>query len=74
MPIYSYVCVTPKTDKKEQPCNHEYDVLYTSFAAAEREEAEEACPSCGGKEKVRKLPQGTSHILKGKGWARDNYS
>lgn len=50
------------------PCNHEYEVFYTSVSKAEIEEPSEACPKCDGKDKERLISTGTSHILKGKGW------
>lgn len=54
-------------------CGLEYEVFYTSISAAEREEANEACPKCGGTDKKRLISTGTSHILKGKGWYKDGY-
>ena len=50
------------------PCGHESEVFFTSVARAEAEEPSEACPVCGGLEKRRLVAQGTTHILKGKGW------
>lgn len=85
MPIYAYVCqerVLPEPAPATlegaiealKPCGHEYEVFYLSISRAEVEEPDEACPRCGGKAKKRLISQGTSHILKGTGWAKDNYS
>ena len=86
MPIYQYRCqevstskleTTPPDVAREQPelvqCGHIYEVFYTSFGAVEREEPEAECEVCGGKNKTKLISQGTSHILKGKGWYRDGY-
>lgn len=64
MPIHDYEC-----DK----CKKAFDVYYASFSAVEKEEPEEKCPHCGSKKKTRVVSKGTSFILKGKGWAKDNY-
>lgn len=64
MPIHNYKC---------KKCKHEYEVFYTTQSAVEKEEADEQCPKCESKQKERQFPKGTSFILKGKGWARDNY-
>lgn len=72
VPIYQYKCLTEKLPEEYkmvgEPCNHEYEVFYTSVSRAETDEPSEACPKCGGKEKERLISTGTSHILKGKGW------
>lgn len=65
-PIYSYSCQNKK-------CKHEFDVLYTSISAAEKEEKEEVCPLCKSLKKKKLPPKGTSFELKGTGWARDQY-
>ncbi len=64
MPVHSYSC---------KKCSKEYDVFYTSQSAVEREEKDEKCPECGSKRKKKLVAKGTSFVLKGKGWARDNY-
>jgi len=66
MPIYSYVCLNRK-------CKNEYDVLFTSISAAEKEEKEEVCPLCKSLKKKKLPPKGTSFSLKGSGWYRDKY-
>ncbi len=63
MPVYEYSC---------KDCGTEFEVLYTSFGAAEETEVDEVCPSCGSKEKERLVSQG-DFILKGSGWAKDRY-
>jgi predicted nucleic acid-binding Zn ribbon protein len=80
VPIYQYKCesIVSKPYIKDvasvnYECGHEYEVFYTSMSAAERDEPGEACPACGGVEKKRLISQGTSHILKGKGWYKDGY-
>lgn len=83
MPIYAYKCEHNLTHTEAAmihdnalytgPCGHEYEVFYQNHAAVDREEANEVCPLCGGKEKERLINTGTSHILKGRGWARDGY-
>jgi predicted nucleic acid-binding Zn ribbon protein len=81
MPIYSYQCesfieVIPEGKTlpvSRHPCDHKFEVFYRSIGEAERDERSETCPSCGGKNKTKLISQGTSHILKGKGWYRDGY-
>lgn len=79
MPIYRYQCESLTLPKPEpssldsaiealKPCEHEYEVFYSSIPRAEAEEGEEPCPKCGGKDKKRLISTGTSHTLKGKGW------
>jgi putative FmdB family regulatory protein len=65
MPIYQYNC---------KACTKEYEVFYTSQEAVKREEKKEKCPECGSTKKKKLVSKGTDFILKGKGWARDNYS
>jgi predicted nucleic acid-binding Zn ribbon protein len=71
MPILGYLCLSKKN---KRACNHEFEVFYQNHGAVEREEPAEACPKCGGLKKKRLINTGTTHILKGKGWARDGYS
>jgi len=58
---------------EKQACGNEYEVFYLSVSKVADEEPKEACPACGGTEKERLISQGTSHILKGKGWYKDGY-
>lgn len=58
---------------KVEQCGHEYDVLYTSFGAVEREEPLEKCDVCEGTQKERLLTTSSSFILKGRGWFKDGY-
>lgn len=73
LPDYRGCCSESSAHYVEEPCANEYEVFYTSIAKAELEEADESCPDCGGNDKKRLISQGTSHILKGKGWYRDGY-
>lgn len=76
MPFYGYKCesiVKADNSKDQFTCGHEYEVFFTSVARAEAEEPSEACPVCGGLEKRRLVAQGTTHVLKGKGWFKDGY-
>lgn len=76
MPIYRYRCTTPKAEDNhvtKVACGNEYEVFYLSVSKVSDEEPKEACPACGGTEKERLISQGTSHILKGKGWYKDGY-
>lgn len=61
------VCCS-ETVAHARPCGHQYEVLYTSFGAVEREEASTKCEVCGGSSKERLLTTSSSFILKGKGW------
>ena len=65
MPIRAYACLK---------CKEEFEELYTSFAAEEREEPDVKCPKCGSLEKERLVSSGTSFKLNGNGWAKDLYS
>lgn len=65
MPMYGYRC---------KKCEHEYEVFYRSIKSVESEEPEEVCPKCASKEKEKLVNQGTSFLLKGRGWAKDRYS
>jgi putative FmdB family regulatory protein len=61
MAIFRYLC---------RICNIEFE-----FMKIRSDEVAE-CPKCetkGEENLERQIPQGTSHILKGSGWARDNY-
>lgn len=60
MPINAYEC---------QKCGHRFEHLKI------RSYDEPECPECGApKEALEKeFPKGTSHQLKGAGWAKDNY-
>jgi putative FmdB family regulatory protein len=64
MPIYAYKC---------HNCQHEYETLYLSFSAVEKEEPEERCPKCASPDKERLINKNTSFQLKGGGWAKDKY-
>lgn len=64
MPIYRYKCLS---------CEHEFEQLYLSFSAAEREEETEPCPKCAAVNKERLINKSTSFLLKGGGWAKDRY-
>jgi putative FmdB family regulatory protein len=64
MPIYEYQC---------KKCEKDFEVFYTSQSAVKKEEKMETCPHCGATEKKKKVSTGTSHVLKGTGWARDGY-
>jgi len=67
-------CCGLSMSKHHEHCMNEFDVLYTSHGAAEREEPTEACPKCGDTGKERLVSTGTSFVLKGSGWAKDRYS
>ena len=62
------VCCSETAVAHARLCGHEYEVLYTSFGAVERDERGEVCPKCGGSSKERLLTTSSSFILKGKGW------
>jgi predicted nucleic acid-binding Zn ribbon protein len=70
---YRGCCGESSAHYVEEECGHEYEVFYKSIGEAERDEPSEACPECGGTNKKRLISTGTSHILKGKGWAKDGY-
>lgn len=80
-PIYGYECKTsveviPEGSQlpvSRRPCGHKFEVLYKSPSAVQLEEASEACPACGGTDKVRDTVNKTSHVLKGSGWFKDGY-
>jgi len=65
MPIINYVC----TD-----CEKEYEIFYKTQSERELEEAETPCPQCGSVNKTKQISKNTGFILKGRGWAHDNYS
>lgn len=62
MPFYKYKC-------KNESCNIEYEVFYTSISKVEEEEPTEKCPKCDSTEKEKLVATGTSFILKGNNWA-----
>jgi putative FmdB family regulatory protein len=66
MPFIDYKC-------KNEECNHEFNVFYTSQSAKDREEAEEKCPKCGSTEKEQQISRETSFVLKGGGWFKQGY-
>jgi len=61
MPTYLFKC---------EDCDHERE-LVTSIAKFDEVREEIMCEKCGGKMKV--VINGTSFLLKGKGWAKDGY-
>jgi len=64
MPVFGYKCVQ---------CDHEFEVLYKTQSAVEREEPTEKCPECGSEKKERdEVPKRTSFQLKGK-WFKEGY-
>ena len=63
MPIYRYIC---------NNCGHSFETLFLSFSTAEAEEEKTTCPKCGSLNKKKEIG-GTSFILKGGGWSKDNY-
>lgn len=65
---YKGCCGESSAHWTDLPCEHEYEVFYSSIPRAEAEEGDEVCPKCGGKDKKRLISTGTSHTLKGKGW------
>lgn len=65
MPIHDYKCLD---------CEKEYEVFYRSQTERDLEEEKEPCPQCGSQKKEKLISKNTGFILKGKGWARDNYS
>ncbi len=64
MPIYDYQC---------KKCKSEYDVHYPTFTEVATREPKEKCPKCRSKSKQKLVSKGGSFILKGPGWAKDNY-
>lgn len=59
MPLYDHQCTS---------CNHEFEELYGINQSPPTE-----CPECG-KETVVRLISKTTFVLKGGGWANDDYS
>lgn len=61
MPIYSYVC---------KNCGKEFDYFHVTS-----DDKIPECVHCGSKteEHEKQISKETSHVLKGTGWARDNY-
>jgi len=66
MPIIQYKC-------KNEECQHEFEVFYTSQSKRQEEEEAEQCPKCDSTEKEPLPPKGTGFVLKGRGWYRDGY-
>jgi putative FmdB family regulatory protein len=64
-PVYDYECAD---------CQTKFEVFYASFSAVDIEEPTERCPKCDSVKKERLISTSTSFQLKGRGWARDNYS
>ena len=59
MPIYDYECGR---------CKRQYEYFHNGSS-----DKKAKCPHCGSQD-PKKLPsKKTSHVLKGKGWARDGY-
>jgi len=58
MPTYEYACSL---------CKHEWETEQSI-----KDPPLDDCPKCGGKTAVRQISR-TSFLLKGTGWAGDNY-
>jgi len=56
---YEYAC---------ESCEHKFEAEQSI-----KDDALKLCPSCGNKS-LKRLISSTSFILKGSGWAADNYS
>ena len=55
---------------KCKECNHNWQVM---CKMSERDNVKE-CPQCNSENIKRLISSGTTFILKGSGWASDNYS
>lgn len=56
----------PRYDLRCVACGHTWEVSRAMTAP------NPGCPACGGT--AEQLPSATSFVLKGAGWAKDNYS